>query len=102
MPRKPEQLKSWTIYKVAAKVSWLSRLPTKGLLSKQARKNLRQTHGACTRCRGNDQVPSALLTPSTRRTIPPAHPFGDGRYTEGPDWPAPLRDAGLSARVVSK
>jgi len=52
------------------------------------------------RCRGK----------GTRRPInatylghhPARSSLWDGRYSEGPDWPAPLRDAGLSMRVVSK
>jgi hypothetical protein len=56
MPRKPEQLKSWTIYKVAAKAILLGTVeaPDKRRLSKQRRTNLRQTLGVCTRCRGDD------------------------------------------------
>src|SRR6266436_7536396 len=70
------------------------------LVNSSLRSTLTRAFSISGRCRGK----------GTRRpinaTYPAHHParssLWDGRYSEGPDWPAPLRDAGLSMRVVSK
>jgi hypothetical protein len=94
---------SWNIYKVAKKAVWLGTVeaPDKRLLSKQARKNLRRTHGASTRRRGNDQAPSALLTPSTRRTVGSLIPWFPFRLSVRSTLTGPRpHDAGLSMLAV--
>jgi hypothetical protein len=78
MPRKPEQQKTWTVYKVAAKAILLGTVeaPDKKAAIEAGAKEFKTDDGACTRCRCDEAERgkgTALLPPRQQRTIDHRH-----------------------------